>query len=438
MDRAQLGNADLTDVSFVGATWVEARFNRQTKWPTGFAFLTAGMYGSGVDYSGQNLSGRSFHSQDFYGAKFAGANLQGCDLRYTDLRSADLTDADLRAANLGSANLIGTIYNSSTQWPNGFDYVAAGAILGGDKDLDGILDPYETGTGIYRSLTNTGSLERNADTDGDGGRDGAEVAYGSNPNRASVQRVPGSLAALYPLDRNGLDISGRGQIATPALIQGQLDRNGAQDGASSFPVSSYVRSPFRLPYTLPDWDIPILLPAGAAVSLSLPAPSSLDALVDSLNASQTVAPNWFPSIFWPNPVMQGSASVWAKVPLSGKGVLLQLGMDRYLPADLTLELLSPTRVRFAGSTYSVRTLPANRWSQFAVTVYDEPAGNLPVWVGYANYQDVFCIRYYQIRNLRFQVYQDGVALGGATIASTGTVQSHPIDARPGQSALTSV
>jgi hypothetical protein len=218
------------------------------------------------------------------------------------------------------------------------------------------------------------------------------------------------------LDRNGLDISGRGQIATPALIQGQIDRNGVQDGASSFPVSSYVRSPFRLPYTLPDWDIPILLPMEAAVSLSLPAPSSLDALVDSLNASQTVAPAWFPSIFWPNPVMQGSASVWAKVPLSGKGVLMQLGMDRYLPADLTLELLSPTRVRFAGSAYSLRTLPSNRWSQFTVTVYDEPAGNLPVWVGYANYQDVFCIRYYQIRNLRFQVYQDGVALGGATIA----------------------
>jgi len=378
--------------------------------------LTAGMYGPGVNFEGQNLSAKYFHGQDLYGAKFVGANLQDSDLRYTDLRSADLTDADLRGANLGSANLIGTIYNSSTQWPDGFDYVAAGAILGGDKDLDGILDPYETGTGIYRSLTNTGTLERNTDTDGDGAWDGAEIFFGSNPNRSSVQRVPGSLAALYPLDRNGLDISGRGQISTPALIQGQLDRNGVQDGASSFPVSSYVRSPFRIPYTLPDWDIPILLPLEAAVSLSLPAPSSLDALVDSLNASQTVAPTWFPSIFWPSPVMQGSASVWTKVPLSGKGVLMQLGMDRYLPADLTLELLSPTSVRFAGSTYSVRTLPANRWSQFAVTVYDEPAGNLPVWVGYANYQDVFCIRYYQIRNLRFQVYQDGVALGGATIA----------------------
>jgi formylglycine-generating enzyme required for sulfatase activity len=337
-------------------------------------------------------------------------------LSTTDLRGANLTNADLRGASLGAANLTGAFYDSTTQWPNAFDYVAAGAILGGDKDLDGILDPYETGTGIYRSLTNTGSLERNTDTDGDGAWDGAEIFFGSNPNRSSIQRVPGSLAALYPLDRNGLDISGRGQIATPALIQGQLDRNGVQDGASSFPVSSYVRSPFRLPYSLPDWDIPILLPMEAAVSLSLPAPSSLDALVDSLNASQTVAPTWFPSIFWPNPVMQGSASVWAKVPLSGKGVLLQLGVDRYLPADLTLELLSPSRVRFAGSTYSVRTLPANRWSQFAVTVYDEPAGNLPVWVGYANYQDVFCIRYYQIRNLRFQVYQDGVALGGATIA----------------------
>ena len=415
-DRADLRNTEFTNASVGGASWAEARFDRNTRWPAGFAYLTAGMYGPGVNFTGQNLSGKGFYGQDFYGANFSGANLQGCDLRATDLRTANLANADLRGANLQGANLTGSIYNSGTQWPDGFDYVAAGAILGGDKDLDGILDPYENGTGVYQSLTQTGTLEINPDSDGDGLWDGAEVAYGSNPNRAFSRRVPASLAALYSLDRNGLDISGRGLIATPALIQGQLGRNRIQDGASSFPVSSYVRSPFRVPYSQSSWPYPILIPNESALSLDGPAPVSLDALVDSLNANQTMAPSWFPSVFWPSQVMQGSASVWAQVPTTGKGVLLQLGVDRYLPTDLTLELLSPTRLRFAGSSYTLRTLPANRWSQFAVTVYDEPAGSLPVWVGYANYQDVFCIRYYQIRYLRFQIYQDGVALGGATIA----------------------
>ena len=61
------------------------------------------------------------------------------------------------------------------------DYVAVYDTA--DTDSDGILDAYETGTGIYVSLSNTGSNPTVADTDGDGLNDGDEVKqYGSNPN----------------------------------------------------------------------------------------------------------------------------------------------------------------------------------------------------------------------------------------------------------------
>ena len=45
------------------------------------------------------------------------------------LTGADLTGADLRRANLTWAALTGTHYDEHTQWPEGFDPVAAGAVL---------------------------------------------------------------------------------------------------------------------------------------------------------------------------------------------------------------------------------------------------------------------------------------------------------------------
>lgn len=67
--------------------------------------------------------------------------------------------------------------------------------LYGDSDADGIIDRYETGTGIYKSPTDTGTDPLKADTDGDGLRDGAETATGiyvspqdtgTNPNVADT------------------------------------------------------------------------------------------------------------------------------------------------------------------------------------------------------------------------------------------------------------
>lgn len=54
-----------------------------------------------------------------------------------------------------------------------------------DSDRDGILDLYETRTGIYRSPTDTGTDPFNPDTDGDGPGDGQELIAGTVPNSAS-------------------------------------------------------------------------------------------------------------------------------------------------------------------------------------------------------------------------------------------------------------
>lgn len=57
----------------------------------------------------------------------------------------------------------------------------------GDEDRDGILDRYETGTGVYQSTTETGTKPDDPDSDGDGLLDGAEVnVHGTNPNVADT------------------------------------------------------------------------------------------------------------------------------------------------------------------------------------------------------------------------------------------------------------
>ena len=52
------------------------------------------------------------------------ANLRGAILSEANLRGADLRGADLRRADLRGAK-----YNADTTWPEGFDPVAAGAVM---------------------------------------------------------------------------------------------------------------------------------------------------------------------------------------------------------------------------------------------------------------------------------------------------------------------
>ena len=56
------------------------------------------------------------------------------------------------------------------------------AAPGTDTDGDGILDIYETDTGVFNSPTDTGTDPNDPDSDDDGWNDGDEVVVGTNPN----------------------------------------------------------------------------------------------------------------------------------------------------------------------------------------------------------------------------------------------------------------
>ena len=68
------------------------------------------------------------------GRKCVGADLRHINLLDADLWGANLSGANLSLANLylaklNGANLTGARYNADTTWPEGFDPVAAGAVL---------------------------------------------------------------------------------------------------------------------------------------------------------------------------------------------------------------------------------------------------------------------------------------------------------------------
>jgi hypothetical protein len=79
-----------------------------------------------------------------------------------------------------------------------------------DADQDGILDRYETGTGVYRGPTDTGTFPWLADSDGDGIPDGAELLAGTHPVDATdvlafaaVERLADSRVRLRWMARPG-------------------------------------------------------------------------------------------------------------------------------------------------------------------------------------------------------------------------------------------
>lgn len=75
----------------------------------------------------------------FYGVNFSGAILERVDFRGTDLsysnfsaallRKAKLQGANLKHTNISNANLAGSVADSQTRWPEGFDWSNAGVVL---------------------------------------------------------------------------------------------------------------------------------------------------------------------------------------------------------------------------------------------------------------------------------------------------------------------
>ena len=84
---------------------------------------------SGADLSWTTLGSADLSSANLSGADLSSANLGRAILRGADLTGANLSSTDLHEADLRRSNLTGAKYNDNTSWPDGFDPVAAGAIL---------------------------------------------------------------------------------------------------------------------------------------------------------------------------------------------------------------------------------------------------------------------------------------------------------------------
>ena len=76
-----------------------------------------------------------------------------------------------------------------------------------DRDLDSLLDGFETDTGVFVSPTDTGTSPAMADTDGDGWDDAAEVSQGTDPTDPlsfPAGPPPSAVPALSPLGLTAL------------------------------------------------------------------------------------------------------------------------------------------------------------------------------------------------------------------------------------------
>lgn len=121
---------------------------RQSNWLIDGSLRNANLNGanlSGAELYNADLTEAMLNDANLSGAELLGARLSGANLSRANLSSAVLGYADLNGANLHGTNLYGTdlstVYNlnnanlngawysDKTNWPDGFDPEAAGAIL---------------------------------------------------------------------------------------------------------------------------------------------------------------------------------------------------------------------------------------------------------------------------------------------------------------------
>ncbi|MCY1018994.1 NACHT domain-containing protein [Pyxidicoccus sp. MSG2] len=124
LDRALLMNADLSSCSFYGASLRGADL-------TGALLRSSFLREANLE--GAELHGAFADHAFFDSAKLRRAVLMETDFTGASFVGADMTDAYLQGANLTravlhDAVLKGAAYDDTTQWPAGFDPVAAGAI----------------------------------------------------------------------------------------------------------------------------------------------------------------------------------------------------------------------------------------------------------------------------------------------------------------------
>jgi Protein kinase domain/Pentapeptide repeats (8 copies) len=80
-----------------------------------------------ANLEGADLSGATLWRANLWATRLQAADLAGADLREASLIEANLIDADLTGADLTGADLRNATGSSSTRWPDGLDWRAAGA-----------------------------------------------------------------------------------------------------------------------------------------------------------------------------------------------------------------------------------------------------------------------------------------------------------------------
>lgn len=123
LNGLEMPGADLRNCSFVYRELRGANFKN-----TDFTGTSL----QGCDLRAADVSGAIFDHTTLYLADLRGANLANAKLHSCDLRQARLEGADLRGAQIADCRVLAT-FDESTQWPEGFDAVAAGAVHTGPE-----------------------------------------------------------------------------------------------------------------------------------------------------------------------------------------------------------------------------------------------------------------------------------------------------------------
>lgn len=129
LDGADLRGGDFTGANFDGATLALAKYDCTTSWPEKFDAAGMGAFLASSACEGKPVSSPVL-PKELTGADLSGAVLGSTDLAGKNLSRANLKGADLSLAKLGNTDLTLAMFDCDTKWPDGYDPLQAGAVLG--------------------------------------------------------------------------------------------------------------------------------------------------------------------------------------------------------------------------------------------------------------------------------------------------------------------